>query len=129
MLDLNLRWLRCQPDPKDRPRRKDKGARLIYLSEDQLKEVEYLIEQSAQGNHVLFDPELIRKALADSDQICGEEEGYSVEHHIERVMGLSSLPEKRAYLDALDPETLQAVIKTYLNIVENMLYEKSEVRH
>jgi hypothetical protein len=37
---------------------------MVYLSEEQLKQVEYLFSQSAQGNHILFDNAHIKKVLS-----------------------------------------------------------------
>jgi hypothetical protein len=100
---------------------------VIYVSKEQLNQVEYLIEQSIRGNHVLFDLGTVREIF--NSETCSTEESYSVEHHIERLMVQSSLEEKRAYLDHLDADTFQKVVKTYFNIVENNLYENVEVRH
>ncbi|MGZ3688903.1 MAG: hypothetical protein ACXWP5_06885 [Bdellovibrionota bacterium] len=101
---------------------------MIYVSKDQLKQVEYLIHQSIQGNHVLFDNEAIRRVLWTGASVS-EEEAYSVEHLIERLILQPTLAEKRAYLDGLDPTTYELVVKTYLSIVENNLLENAEVRH
>ena len=42
---------------------KDTSA-VIEVSKNQLSQVEYLIAQSIQGNHVLFDPEMLREAFS-----------------------------------------------------------------
>jgi hypothetical protein len=110
------------------------GARVkedavIYVSKEQLDSVEYLLHQSVQGNHVLFDPETIRAVLTSPECDLSEPEAYSVEHHIERLIMQPTLMQKRAYLEKLDPETYRRVVRTYFNIVENSLYENLEVRH
>lgn len=113
---------------------------MIYVTKEQLEQVEYLIRQSIQGNHVLFDPETVRQAFREAASSCKNpdslaqrrqdaeflEEAYSVEHHIERMMGQPTLVEKRAYLERLDQETCRRVVRTYFNIVENNLYENIE---
>jgi hypothetical protein len=105
---------------------------MIYVSKGKLHQVEYLIEQSKLGNHVLFDTETVRRVFAGYKnrlQRFTEEEAYSVEHHIERLIEQPTLAEKRAYLDMLDRETYECVVRTYFNIVENNLYENAEIRH
>ena len=110
---------------------------MIYVSKDQLEQVEYLIAQSIRGNHVLFDTESIRRAFhararpanAPLNAPMNVEEAYGVEHHIERMILQPSLAGKRAYLDKLDHGTFERVVRTYFNIVENNLYEKDVVRH
>ncbi len=101
---------------------------MIYVSQQQLDEVEYLLQQSSQGNHVLFDAETIRRVLS-RDEDFTEDDAYAVEHHIERLLQQPTLREKHAYLERLDARTHDRVVRTYLNIVENHLYENVETRH
>ncbi len=105
---------------------------MIYVSKDQLRQVEYLIGQSIQGNHVLFDADIVRRVFAEgfpSEEHLAETDAYAVEHHIERLILLPTLLQKRAYLERLDRETFERVVRTYFNIVENNLFENREVRH
>ena len=104
---------------------------MIYVNDNLIDQVEYLISQSIQGNHVLFDSEMIKDILKRSDpqNMLSTEDAYSVEHHIQALIEQPTLQAKRAYLDGLDRPTLERVIKTYFNIVENSLYENVEVRH
>ena len=107
---------------------------MIYISEDQLGQVEYLIGQSIQGNHVLFDTDTVRRVFKKAGPECtplkaGDTEAYGVEHHIEKLMVMPGLHEKRAYLDQLDSATFDLVVRTYFNIVENNLFESAEVKH
>ena len=106
---------------------------MIYISRNQLSQVEYLIGQSIQGNHVLFDLEAVRRAFwKESSSLypaISDEDAYSVEHHIERMILEPTLAQKRAYLDGLDEETFVRVVRTYFNIVENNLFESGGNRH
>lgn len=102
---------------------------MIYVSDKQYTQVKYLIGQSIQGNHVLFDLDLVRNAFRQpqiplSAEINAEQ-AYSVEHHIEALIELPNLQKIRAYLESLDPNTLDTVIRTYFYIVENNLIETS----
>ena len=58
-----------------------------------------------------------------------DEDSYAVEHHIENLILQPTLAQKRAYLEKLDERTFELVVRTYFNIVENSIYESSEVRH
>ncbi len=106
---------------------------MIYISKNQLGQVEYLIGQSIQGNHVLFDTETVRKVFWNAKNTSSipvtEEDAYAVEPHLEKLITLPSLAEKRAYLERLDSSTFEKVLKTYFNIVENNIYEKMEIKH
>jgi len=105
---------------------------VIYISHDQLNQVEYLIQQSMIGNHVLFEPEMLAQVfqgLDPSDALLSEEEAYEVEHHIEKLIELPNLSQKRAYLEVLDAPTYEQVVLTYFNIVDNNLFERVKARH
>lgn len=102
---------------------------MIHVTKDQLQTVEYLIHQSRQGNHVLFDHALVKKVFTTPSQPMTEEESYEVEHHIEKLIALETLTQQKIYLDRLESNTLFRVIKTYFNIVENNLYETKPLMH
>jgi len=102
---------------------------LISVSEKQLKEVEYLISQSIQGNHLLFQPEEIRQAF---DGVCELQDGNgknNVDSHIELLISQPNIIRKRAYIEGLDTGTLRRVIKTYFSIVETNMTEGSKYKH
>lgn len=104
------------------------GNELIYVNPSQVTHIEYLIQQSIRGNHVLFDADLLRAAYR-WDQTPTEEQAYSMEPHLERLIHIPELAQKRAYLEQLDSPTLELLVKTYFSIVENNLYESAEMRH
>ncbi len=103
---------------------------MITVSQDQLNTVEYLIEQSAQGNHVLFELDLVRRVFTHPLQKpMDEKDAYEVEHHIEKIIAMEGLDKQKAYVERLPEDTLYRVIKTYFNIVENSLFDSNQVRH
>ena len=111
---------------------------MITISKSQLRQVEYLIQQSLQGNHVLFDAASLREAVTLREARCHHPEkneslstsdAGTIERHIETLITLPSLPQKRAYLERLPTEEYQALVQSYLNIIENNLLERGQVRH
>jgi len=103
---------------------------MIYISEEELNQVEYLISQSVQGHHVLFDPDTVRRVFNKSEvNQFSEEDAYGVEHHIENLLQKPTLAQKRSYLEKLDGKTYDKVVLTYFSIVENNIYENLEVSH
>lgn len=104
---------------------------MIYVNQKQLDQVEYLIEQSCRGHHVLFDADIIRKAFArfqpeaedDSTDCIEAEEEETSEKHIENLILQPTLVSKRAYLENLSQEVRDRVVRTYFAIVENNLLE------
>lgn len=109
---------------------------MIYVNQKQLNQVEYLIEQSTRGHHVLFDADVIREAFINgtsdeteealSDDLAAEESAESAEKHIENLILQPTLVSKRAYLENLAPETRVRVVRTYFSIVENNIFEGLE---
>jgi len=103
---------------------------MIYVNQTQLDQVEYLIEQSCRGHHVLFDTEVIRQAFSrmkleelelQDDET--DEAGSTTEKHIENLILQPTLISKRAYLENLTLETRDRVVRTYFSIVENNIFE------
>jgi hypothetical protein len=106
---------------------------VIYITEEQAAQVKYLLEQAIQGNHILFDSMTLKRILEtappENRGEPAEAESDAAEPHIEKLMSLKGLPEKRAYLERLDPKTFEGVVRTYLNIVENTLFEAKGIVH
>jgi hypothetical protein len=104
---------------------------MIHIDRAQAEQVKYLLEQAMQGNHILFEPSTLRRILEKPSLPRDESETkkYSVEHHIEKIMGFPTLAEKRAYLERMNAETFEAVVRTYLTIVENTLFEAKGTVH
>jgi len=101
---------------------------VIYITEEQAAQVKYLLEQAIQGNHILFDSPTLKRIL-ETPAGAPESESYAAEPHIEKLMGLKTLAEKRAFLERLDAKTFEGVVRTYLNIVENTLFEAKGTVH
>jgi ribosomal protein L17 len=98
---------------------------MITVSQEQLDTVEYLLEQSAQGNHVLFEKDLVRQVFASPSTPMSQDQAYEVEHHIEKLISLENIEKQKAYLEVLPELILHRVVLTYFNIVENNLFEKN----
>ena len=102
---------------------------MITVSQDQLATVEYLIQQSSQGNHILFDLDVVRKVFSLQTRPMTETEAKEVESHIEKLICIEGFEKQKAYLEKLPEIVLYRVIKIYFNIVENSLFESNQVRH
>lgn len=98
---------------------------MIYVNQDQLDQVEYIIEQSARGYHILFDNDLIRRVYHSSvkDNDVATEDNAEIEKHIENLILQPTLISKRAYLEKLSSQTLRRVVRSYFSIVENNIFE------
>ena len=102
---------------------------MISVTQEQLEKVQYLIGQSAIGNHILFEPEAVRKAFSLPPEPIQSEKSKLIGKQIETLIGLETLEKQKAFLDRLDDATLHLIIRTYFNIVENNLYENGSEKH
>jgi hypothetical protein len=102
---------------------------MITVSQEQLTTVEYLIQQSAQGNHILFDIDVVRRVFTHQTQPMSETEAREIEGHIEKLISLEGFERQKTYLSGLPETVLYRVVKIYFNIVENNLFETSRIRH
>ncbi len=103
---------------------------MIHVPKAHADQVQYLLEQSMKGNHYLFDSESLRGALEVTP--LSEEDAYSVEPHLEKLMCQPTLKLKQSYLSDLrrsDPVILRKIIQTYFSIIENTLLETTGARH
>ena len=104
---------------------------MIEIPEDITSRINYLINQALRGHHLIFPAFLLKKALDDgaaTRHIC-EEDAYQVEPHLERLL-LEADPQKReVYLSGLDRVTLDRLVRTYFQMINNRLDESQETRH
>lgn len=108
------------------------GGKMVYLDKDQLKQVEYLFDQSSKGVHVLFQNEDIKRVLSSPT----EDMDFFTFENVERIQTLlsnfvaqESLQAKLGFLEDLDQETYDLLLRTYFNIVENSIFEQCPERH
>ena len=48
---------------------------MIYITEEQVAQVKYLLEQAIQGNHILFDSPTLKRII-ESPSLAVEGENY-----------------------------------------------------
>ena len=105
---------------------------MVYINKDQLKEVEYLFNQSAQGLHVLFDNASIRRVLSKPTEemdYFNFENVNRIQHILSEFISKESITEKKAFLETLDQDTFDLLLRTYFNIVENSIFEQGNLKH
>jgi len=108
------------------------GRNVIQISADKLSEIEYLLSQSIQGLHLLFDNKIIGKILKTPTE---DIDFFSMDN-VKRVQGIlgdfisqKSIVEKQRFLKNLDEESYELLVRTYFNIVDNAILESAKFRH
>jgi hypothetical protein len=103
---------------------------MIYVSQEQLDQVKYLLEQSAIGNHLLFDEKTIRRIAARVGRNENRDERLErAEHLLEQMILRPTIASKRIFLESLDAQTYDDVARVYFNIVQNTAQENQGFSH
>ncbi|MEK7790602.1 MAG: hypothetical protein AAB309_03140 [Deltaproteobacteria bacterium] len=106
------------------------------ISNDELSQIEYLLTQSAMGNHLLFDMDQIRKVFytpsplgSHSDVVLDFKTMDQVRQLIENLLRQPTLMAKRAFIENLPESSRELVIRAYFNILDHTLMDKREYFH
>lgn len=91
----------------------------------------YVIEQGAQGSHLLFDNEEIRHAFANRERLPSLDEAPA-ESLREAVRSLALLPsrkERRGVIEALPERERDLLILFYFRVIDEYLADRLELHH
>jgi hypothetical protein len=97
-----------------------------------LEQVEYLIFQSTQGVHFMFDNADIVRVLSEPT----ENKDFFTEKNMKKVQGLlsrfldcASIQAKRSFLDHLPKEDFELLVRAYFQLVDNTILAHTDIRH
>lgn len=115
--------------PKDRGSKSSTG---LDAEVQNLEQIEYLLFQSTQGIHFIFDNADIAKVLGKPT----EDKSFFTEENMKKVQGLltsfldcQSLQAKRSYLERLPVTEFELLIRAYFQLVDNTILANSNIRH
>jgi len=100
---------------------------MIRISEAQMQEIQYIIQQSMNGFHVLFDNDTIKRFCRDSnsdDDIFDENKARTTERLLEMFMSTPTINGRRSFFESLNEDDKSLLIRTYFHIVENNILHK-----
>lgn len=97
-----------------------------------LDEIERLLTQSMNGIHVLFDNATVKAILRKPT----EELDFFNFKNLDRIQNLfvkfverPTLADKRLFLDSLDHDNFEILVRVYFHIVDNSLLASNPLRH
>lgn len=102
------------------------------INEQNLKNMESLLAQSARGIHLLFDNPSIARALRDVHDLSDFfdiEKMKRVQEVMTQLIDKKGLFEKQAYISELDEESYALLVRTYFHLVEGNVRSQSDVLH
>jgi len=95
---------------------------LKAVEEKSLERMEALLTQSAMGVHILFDNHAIAnilKQVKDEKDFLDYNKMKIVQDVMTELVAKKTYIDKRAYLNSLEPEAYQMLVRAYFHIVEN----------
>ena len=105
----------------------------MKIERKQLKEIEFLFNQSIKGVHLLFDD---NRKLAHILSTPTQEKSFFDTKNMQKIQevftGLiskKSLKEKQSYLNRLNSEKFEILVRTYFHIVDNTILTQSKTVH
>lgn len=105
---------------------------MVNIEETSLERMEALLSHSAMGVHVLFENKDIAEVLRD---VKDDKDFYSfekmkkVQDVMTELIAKKTYFEKVAYLQTLDQESYQMLVRAYFHIVENTVRANHEHSH
>lgn len=103
------------------------------VKEKGLQKMEALLRQSAMGIHILFDNETISKSLKrkprDDRELLDFEKMKRIQEIMTELITKGTYYEKVDYLQELDQDSFDMLVRTYIHIVENNVRQASEHTH
>ena len=104
----------------------------LHINDSHLDQIEHLLAQSMNGLHLLFDHQRVAEILKTPT----EESTLFHDDNLEKIQGLfatfvqrESFHEKLEYLESLDKNSFELLLRTYFHIVDNSLYAEESNRH
>ncbi len=105
----------------------------MKIEKKQLKEIEFLFDQSTKGLHLLFDD---NEKLTNILKIPIAEKHFFNSDNIKKIQSVftgliskKSFQDKKRYLDELNSENFEILVRTYFHIVDNTILSASKNIH
>lgn len=102
------------------------------IEEKGLQQMEALLHHSTRGVHILFDNQTIARVLRtppDSVNPLDVERLKQVQELLTKLISKKSYTDKIAFLDELEPKSLEILVRTYFSIVENTIRANTNQYH
>lgn len=104
----------------------------MQIGEEHLKHMEFLLAHAAQGTHVLFDHEAIAEILKepkDDKVFFNEQTMAKVQDVMTQLLLQKTYLEKMSYLNSLDRDTFEILVRSYFHMVEHAAFQSSPFQH
>ncbi len=107
-------------------------SKLLYIEPKQLEQLEYLLNQSAQGLHLLFENREVARVLSTPTEkldFFTFENITKVQNIFSKFVQKNSLMEKRIFVESLDHPNRDLLLRAYFQILENAILSNKPLKH
>lgn len=104
----------------------------LSLDENRLIQMEYLLEQSRNGLHLLFDNNTISRVFSspgEENTLFKVENLTRIQNLLAQFMEKESLRKKRDFINGLNQKDHDLLVRTYFNIIENSMNNQKIQKH
>ena len=105
----------------------------MKIEKKQLKEIEFLFDQSVKGLHLLFDDKDrlvdILKTPIQEKQFFNSENMKTIQNLFTNLISRKTFQDKKEYLTTLNPQNFEILVRTYFHIVDNTLLAVEKTVH
>ena len=88
----------------------------------------FILEEGRKGNHLLFNPEMIRETFAKDQTVLlrlFQEKLSEINQALNHSFGLATFEEKRAYIASLPLDVQHALVFGYFQLLEGNEYRRA----
>lgn len=106
------------------------------MSPEELAQIDYLLSQSAMGNHLLFDMDQIKDVFRHPSPFGNNADGTldlktvdQISQLFENLIRQPTLAAKKAFIESLPEISRELIIRAYFNILDHTLMDRREYFH
>ncbi|RME30032.1 MAG: hypothetical protein D6806_00675 [Deltaproteobacteria bacterium] len=112
----------------------EEGKPLFQLEVGSMEEWERIFLAGSRGTHLLFTPEMIRRAFQASSlaECLANVDTSKVQRALTDLAGAPSLADQQHVVETLDDDTRNVLVQIYFDILDRFLFDeggKPEVLH
>ncbi len=104
----------------------------MSIHEKHLDEIEFLLAQSMNGVHLLFDNTEIAQVLnkpTEEKELFSFENMDKIQDLFSQLIEKSSVPEKLDFIHGLPTHEFELLLRTYFHILDNTVLANTELKH
>ncbi len=105
---------------------------MLEINKTHLNEIEMLLNQSAKGHHFLFDHKQVAQILKiPTEQInfFHKKNIQIIQKLLSELLSKKSLQQKQSYLDSLDHNNFEILVRTYFHILDSAVLASTRTTH